>query len=426
MARSGKVLMAGVRSMGRLAASKLRGRGGDESWAAVGEDWFRTLGDMKGAAMKLGQLASQYADVLPPGLAAPLARLQRDAVAHPFAEMKRVLDAQWSVAQWAQVAHLDPVALAAASIGQVHRARLHDGREVVVKIRYPGVADSVDEDVKALGRLIRMGKLLPVDGKALDGLLDEVRARFKEETNYQRELSYLQAMTRHAAWPGVEYPAPVAALCTEAVLVTEWAPAPSIDAALGYAPEVRDQLGTRLLGWLLQQVLVSGWVHADPHPGNFGLHADGRVTVYDFGCVREVSVDHRQQMRAIAAALRHHGWAQLHEATYQLGGLSTAADDPAHRARLLAELSPQYRALAAVGTDRLFAERPFDFADGRLIDDSRRVARQQIGLWLRNTRPIPPLAFVGRALSGHYWLLRQLGARVDVPALLDAVAEVAP
>lgn len=423
MARSGKMFMAGVRSVGRLAASKLRGRAGDESWAAVGEDWFRTLGEMKGAAMKLGQLASQYADVLPPGLAAPLARLQRDAVARPFSVMKPVLDAHWSPAQWALIAALDETAFAAASIGQVHRARLHDGREAVVKIRYPGVADSVDEDVMALGRLMRMGKLLPVDGKALDGLLDEVRARFKEETDYRRERVYLEAMTEHAAWPGVEYPRPVEALCTEAILVTEWAPAPNIDTALGYDPSVRDQLGTRLLGWLLQQVLVSGWVHADPHPGNFGFHADGRITVYDFGCVREVSAAHRQQMRLIAQALRQHDWAGLHEAAHQLGGLSVAADDPSHRERLRAEMTPHYRALAAVGTDRLFTERPFDFADGRIIDESRGIARKEIGLWLRNTRPIPPLAFVGRALSGHYWLLRQLGARVDVSALLDAVAD---
>ncbi|MBU0791059.1 MAG: AarF/ABC1/UbiB kinase family protein, partial [Gammaproteobacteria bacterium] len=95
--------MAGMRSVGRLAASRLRGRSGDQSWTDVGEDWFRTLSEMKGAAMKLGQLASQYADVLPPGLAGPLARLQRDAEARPYAEMKQVLDAQWSAPQWAMV-----------------------------------------------------------------------------------------------------------------------------------------------------------------------------------------------------------------------------------------------------------------------------------------------------------------------------------
>lgn len=414
--------MAGMRSVGRLAASRLRGRSGDQSWTDVGEDWFRTLSEMKGAAMKLGQLASQYADVLPPGLAGPLARLQRDAEARPYAAMKQVLDAQWSAPQWAMVRPLQPTALAAASIGQVHRTQLVDGREVVVKIRYPGVADSVDEDVLALGRLLRMGKLLPLDGKALDGLLDEVRARFKEETDYTRELAYLQAMTAHAAWPGVRYPVPVPDLCTEGVLVTEWAPADSIETALDYAPEVRDQIGARLLGWLLQQVLVSGWVHADPHPGNFGFHADGGITVYDFGCVREVSEAHRLQMRRITGAVRGQDWTALHEAVHALGGLGRAADDAQARSALLDAMRPHYQALAAVGTDRLFAERPFDFGDARLMDDTRRVARQELVRWLRDYRPIPPLAFVGRALSGHYWMLRRLGARIDVPAVLDTIA----
>lgn len=412
--------MAGVRSMGRIAAAKLRGTSGDASWAAVGEDWFRTLGEMKGAAMKLGQLASQYADVLPPGLAGPLARLQKDAVARPFAQMKRVLDAQWSVDQWAAVATLQPVALAAASIGQVHRAQLQDGRQVVIKIRYPGVAESVDEDIIALGRLLRMGKVLPVDGKALDGLLDEVRVRFREETDYTREHAYLQAMRQHAVWPGVGYPVPVPALCTQGVFVTEWAPADDIETALTYPPAVRDQIGTRLLGWLLQQVLVGGWVHADPHPGNFGFHPDGRITVYDFGCVREVSEAHQAQMRRIARSLETQNWAVLHEAVHALGGLARASDDAQVRSALLDNMRPHYEALAAVGTDRLFAERPFNFGDAALIEDTRRVARQEIVRWLRDYRPIPPLAFVGRALSGQYWLLRRLGARVDVPSVLPA------
>lgn len=419
MARGSRMLMAGMRSAGRLIRGKLTGGDADAHWAAVGEDWFRTLGEMKGAAMKLGQLASQYADVLPPGLAAPLARLQKDAVARPFSAMEPVLTAQWSSAQRAEVRRIDPEAVAAASIGQVHRASLIDGREVAIKIRYPGVADSVDEDIVTLGRLLRMGKLLAIDGPALDALLDEVRARFREETDYRRELDHLQRLRREVAMAGVVYPAPVESLCSEAVLVTEWTPAPDILTACDYPQTVRDRLGERLLAWSLRQMLVAGVIHADPHAGNFGFHADGRLTVYDFGCVRQISPEHQLQMRSIAQALRQHDWPALHEAAYQLGGLKTGADQVTVRAQLYRQLLPQYRALVAVSTDRLFSERPFDFADASIIDDSRRVARAELRMWLRDTRPVPPLAFVGRALSGHYWLLRQLKARVDVPAALD-------
>jgi predicted unusual protein kinase regulating ubiquinone biosynthesis (AarF/ABC1/UbiB family) len=426
MARGTRMLMAGVRSAGRLIRGKLVGGDTDAHWAAVGEDWFRTLGEMKGAAMKLGQLASQYADVLPPGLAGPLARLQKDAAPRPWAEMLPVLQQQWSPTHWQQVGEIAPDAVAAASIGQVHRATLKDGRAVAVKIRYPGVAEAVDDDVATLGRLLRMGKLLTIDGPALDALLDEVRVRFREETDYRRELGYLQQLRAHAAVAGVIYPQPVPALCTEAVLVTEWTPAPGIEAAEHYPQAVRDALGTFLLRWSLHQMWHTGAMHADPHAGNFGFHDDGRLTVYDFGCVRTIDPAHQQQMARIADALRQHDWPALHDAAYRLGGLRADADDEAVRQRLYTRLLPEYRTLAAVSTDRLFAERPFDFADAALIEQTRTVARDELRLWLRETRPIPPLAFVGRALSGHYWLLRRLRARVDVVAVLDEVRAGAP
>lgn len=396
--------------------SRLPGRR-ETPWAAIGEDWFNTLGEMKGAAMKLGQLASQYADLLPPELAAPLARLQREAVPRAFAEIDAVLRQQWSAQAWAQIDWLDPTAMAAASIGQVHRARLVDGREVVVKVRYPGVAEAVDEDVDALGRLLRMGRLLQIDRAALDGLLAEVRVRFREETDYAQELRHLENLRTRAAHPAVRYPEPVPELCGEAVLVTRYCPADSLAEAVRYPQPVRDRLGTVLLEWSLSQVFQAGVIHADPHPGNFGFAMDGTITVYDFGCVKPLASRLPPQLLKGLSAALDGDVAALHAVLFVLDALPVDAHDPQLRQQLGATLAPAYRAMLEVTVARLMAEPQFDFADTELIDEARRVVRQHLRLW-RLFRPVPPLAFAARAVSGHYWMLRALGARVPVAGLL--------
>ena len=181
--RTLKLLGVGARTLGRSLIKNLP-VGGDKAerslryWTDVGTDMVKTLGELRGAAMKLGQLASQYSDVLPPALAQQLKLLQRTATPLPFAEIEPLLQQQWSAAQRKAVIQIEPVAMAAASIGQVHRATLKDGSAVVVKVRYPGVREAVDADLTQLRRLISASKLLPIDDAAMDRLMAEVRERF--------------------------------------------------------------------------------------------------------------------------------------------------------------------------------------------------------------------------------------------------------
>jgi len=173
--RTAKLLGVGLRTLGRTLVHRLPG--GDriersaKHWADVGEDWVKTLGELRGAAMKMGQLASQYSDLLPKTLADQLVKLQNSVEPMPFDELKPALKQYWKAAQWKQIADIDPVALAAASIGQVHRATLTDGRKVIIKIRYPDIELAVDSDIRQLRRLIGASKLLPVDNSALDRLM---------------------------------------------------------------------------------------------------------------------------------------------------------------------------------------------------------------------------------------------------------------
>lgn len=408
-----RLLGVGARTLGRSLLKQLpagdRAQQSVDYWTTVGRDWAQTLGELRGAAMKLGQLVSQYADVLPPQLAEELRRLQRAAEPLPYAKMARVLDAQWSAAQRAQVVHIEPQALAAASIGQVHRARLNDGRTVVVKIRYPGVGDAVDADLRQLRRIITASKLLPLDGEAMDRVMDEVRERFRDETDYSRELRYLQQMREQAALPSIVYPQPVTALCGAGVLVLSEEIGEPLEVARHWPQAERDHIGEQLLRWLLHQLFTVGAVHADPHPGNFAFRRNGEIVVYDFGCVKPVPDTVVSEVRVLLDAVAARDWIAVHHALERLGGLNGEVPLPA--------VLPLYRDLERLLVAPLSDPAGFDFADPAFIDDLRASMRAHLGRSFR-FKPVTDLVFVLRALSGHYWLLRALGVRIDLNAVM--------
>lgn len=411
--RTARLLGAGARTLGRSLLKQLPG--GDRAqrkvdyWTAVGRDWAQTLGELRGAAMKLGQLASQYADVLPPQLAEQLRRLQNAAEPIAFEDFQRALALQWSAAQFAQIESIERQALAAASIGQVHRARHVDGRTLVIKLRYPGVGDAVDADLKQLRRLIGASKLLPLDGPAMDRLMEEVRQRFRDETDYVAELRYLQLLRHRAALEGIVYPTPLPELCTAGVIVCGEERGAGLEQARTWSQMRRDRIGAHLASWLVHQLFESHAVHADPHPGNFAFRDNDDVVVYDFGCVKQVPEHVVGKVRQLLAAAAARDWAGVHETLERLGGL--AGDVP------LAEVELLYRDLHRLIIQPLAVADGFDFSDPSFIDRLRACARSHVGLTFR-FKPVTDLIFVIRALSGHYWLLRALGARVDLRSIL--------
>lgn len=413
--RGRRLLWTGARTLGRSVLRVLPGVSKEAQWRKVGEDWFATLGELKGAAMKLGQLASQYRDILPPALAEQLARLQRQAEPLPFAQMRPLLDAQWTAAQRQLVREIDPAALASASIGQVHRAVLRDGRAVVVKIRYPGVAEAVDRDLDNLARLIRMVGKLPVDRTGLEALMDEIRARFVEETDYANERTNLE---RFLAQPleGIRYPEPIPELCTNGILALTELPADDVEAAKQYPQAVRDRIGSRLTDWVVHQLFRTGRLHADPHPGNFGFTREGGIVVYDFGCVKNIDADMQHGMRAILAASVAKDWAAVHAGLQQLGVVKMPyRDHPAIFGRIYAEH-------CAAVLDPILKARRFDFANTSVLEHARIAAQHALPHWPK-FRVAAEMAFVTRALSGLYWLQRGLKARVELRDRVLVLAE---
>jgi predicted unusual protein kinase regulating ubiquinone biosynthesis (AarF/ABC1/UbiB family) len=252
------------------------------------EQIFRVLGELKGGALKLGQALSIFEAALPPELAGPyratLTRLQESAPPLPASTVHKVLAADLGDNWRDRFIEFDDQPAAAASIGQVHKAIWHDGREVAVKIQYPGAGKALLTDFAQLGRVARLfGVLMP--GLDVKPLLDELRARVAEELDYKLEAASQDAFA--AAFTGdPDIFVPTTVEATDHVLVTEWMDGTPLSRVIAEGTqEQRDRAGLLLVRLLFSSPARAGLLHADPHPGNFRLLDDGRLGVLDFGAV---------------------------------------------------------------------------------------------------------------------------------------------
>lgn len=251
------------------------------------EQLFSVLGQLKGGAQKVGQAMSIMEAALPEEIAGPyreaLVRLQDQAPAMPFALVDDAL-VEALGADWRERLELDEQPAAAASIGQVHHGRWHDGREVAVKVQYPRAAEALDADLRTLGLLARsLSPLAP--GIDMGAFLRELRERMAEETDYGREARAQQQAAD--GFRGDEYVhVPDVVHASPRVLVTEWVDGrPLSDIIARGDGQDRDAAAALYLDFLLAGPARAGVLHADPHPGNFRITADGRLAVLDFGAV---------------------------------------------------------------------------------------------------------------------------------------------
>lgn len=303
---------------GRLAGRRLLRREVGPTDLALGDHLTAQLDEMKGLAMKIGQIVS-YMDVpLPEAVQQKLAQLQTGQQGMPPEQTRSVIEGALGHPVEVLFEDFDFEPVAAASIGQVHRARV-EGRPVAVKVQYPSVAESFEKDLGAIGRLASLASLASaVDGTAI---VEELGARLAEECDYEREARMQRAFAAAFAEDlAVRIPAVIDSHTTAAVLTSRWVDGEGFEAIrLHAAAARRTQIARTLVRLSYRSLLGLGTIQADPHPGNFLFVPEGPVAFLDFGCVRQLEVDFVSGLRHMAQALRHGDRASFREATLTLG-----------------------------------------------------------------------------------------------------------
>ena len=372
------------------------------------------LSQMRGAAMKLGQLMSMDGDAaLPPQFAALLGGLRDQAHAMPPEQLAALLAEQYG-ADWRQrFRHLSLQPMAAASIGQVHRAETHTGQVLALKIQYPGVRASIDSDVDNLALLARTPGLLPA-GLDITALLARVRAQLHQETDYAAEARAASLYRRRLGRdPLLSVPSVRRAHCTALILATDFAPGMPVDqlVKLGLSQALRDRVATALCRLVMRELFVLRLVQTDPNFGNYLYdNPSGRVWLLDFGATEAVDPARAEQLRSLASALRDDDPLRLRAAARQLGYV-TESDPPAQAEGVLAMLQLAGEPFRHRG--------PYDFAASGLSKRAfERVRDQFFGDGFARTPP-PDLVFVQRKIVGTFLMCARLQARVDVGAVFS-------
>ncbi|MFK7869453.1 MAG: ABC1 kinase family protein [Roseobacter sp.] len=369
------------------------------------------LAQMRGAAMKIGQLVSMdTGEMLPPELAEIMARLRDDAHFMPPKQLKTVLAENWPADWQRSFARFDTRPIAAASIGQVHRARLKDGRDVAIKVQYPGVARSIDSDVANVGALIRMSGLLP-KGFDLAPYLEEARKQLHEETDYALEAEHLSRFnTLLAGEQDFLVPEFIQDWSTGSILTMSYLDGQPIEAAEAQPQDVRDKIARDLIDLLLRELFEFGVMQTDPNFANYRFDpTSGRIILLDFGATREIApqlVTHYRHL--LAAGIAGDGPAMA-RAARDIGFLSDDIADH-HRDQILGMMS---LAFGELGGAEVIA-----FGETQVP-----AQMQERGMALAESGFIPPpvpmdVLYLQRKFAGIFLLGARLRARVPVRSLL--------
>jgi predicted unusual protein kinase regulating ubiquinone biosynthesis (AarF/ABC1/UbiB family) len=312
--RSAKIWKLSARNSVRFGVSRVRGLGSaeerraqlDEQFAIrTAEDVAKELGEMKGVLMKAGQLISFIFEALPDEAQDALATLQADAAPMAPTLAANVVKEDFGKPPEKVFLDWEDMPVAAASIGQVHRAVTHDGRDVAVKVQYPGVHEAIESDLDAAEVMYAMFSSMMLKGLDAKGLVDELRERMREELDYSIEASNVAEFeARFQGHPWVRIPHLVPDLCSARVLTTEWVDGMSFDEFRRQASFETKQRAAEVV-WRFAQNAINryGIFNGDPHPGNYKFHHDGSVTFLDFGLVKRWSPGEWESLRPTMDAI---------------------------------------------------------------------------------------------------------------------------
>lgn len=401
----------------RSGANLLLGRNTEDAALAAA----KTLGNLRGLATKLGQMASYVDGVIPEqhrdGYERHMKGLLAATTASPPEAISGLLREEFGKPPEELFLTWDPTPIASASIGQVHRATLADGREVAVKVQHPGVAQAVENDLKNAGLV--EGAIALVGARKFDSkrMLEEIRTRFREELDYRLEAERQRAFAKvHAGDPTIYIPAVIDSHSNKRVLTTEFVHGRNFDQARQASEELRVAWAEALWRFVYKATIVGGMFNADPHPGNYFFQDNGTVAFIDFGCVQPLT-----QRRQKLAFDMHLAASTGEEATfYEIAKLVLETRGGAYEKRALAYMR---RAFSPQFSSPFRITRPYVTA---LVHEVRDIAGSTLRDRDDDFVPFPPgVFFMNRLQFGFYSVLARLDVEVDY-ASVDRGFLVAP
>jgi predicted unusual protein kinase regulating ubiquinone biosynthesis (AarF/ABC1/UbiB family) len=371
------------------------------------------LAKLRGAAMKVGQLISMDSgDLLPPALGDILARLRSNARAMPKSQVVSVLNANWGKGWEKQFKHFSFTPMAAASIGQVHRAQARDRRDMAIKIQYPGVRESIDSDVGNVAALLRMSGLLPREME-IKPLLRDAKRQLHDEADYIREGNYLRHYGELLAdAPEYLLPQMHPDLTTHSVLAMSFVGGVPIESLIDAAQSERDRAVALLFALLLREVFEFRLVQTDPNFANYRYDTDSRqLILLDFGATRPYKATMANEFRRLMKGAITGDRAAMSAAAMAIGYFDDTTQEK-HRQAVLDMGEQAFEPFCLAGE--------YDFGASDL-PTLIRVGGTALGLD-REFWHLPPAdaLFLQRKFGGLYLLAIRLKARVDLHALAQA------
>lgn len=371
------------------------------------------LSHLRGAAMKLGQMISMDAgDLLPPELSEILASLRDKANFMPPRQLQQMLKSEWGEDWRSRFAEFQVRPIAAASIGQVHRAVTHDGRTLAIKVQYPGIRESIDADVDNVATLLRMSQMLPAQ-LDIEPLLTAAKAQLHEEADYQREGAQ---MKRYADLlkddPCFIVPTLDEEFTGDRVLAMSFESGDPIEGLENAPQDTRNDVTARVISLVCREMFEFGVMQTDPNFANFRYNPESdKIVLLDFGATREISEDVAQSYRTLILAGLAGDKPAVIQASVDAGLVNPEA---------VIRHTDSIDMMTQIIIDEFTREGPFDFGDRAFVsvlrDEGMRVAQDRAAWHL----PPAETLFAQRKISGTAMLGARLKAKVDVRTIVQS------
>jgi aarF domain-containing kinase len=374
-----------------------------KSKVQLAQDIVKTLSQLKGASMKLGQLMSlDLGNYLPPEIVKILEQLHHQSTFLDYSKIEKILKDELKE----NLSHFTDISMkpiAAASIGQVHRAKL-DGKDIVIKVQYPGVAESIPSDLKILEVILKQASLFQRKDLDLGPFFAEVKDVLVKEADYLNEVKMHDLYRERFKDSPFIIPEVYAQYSTTKIITQEFIEGQSFTAWLDSNPseEKRMEFADLLMKLYLEEIFCHHLVQTDPNPGNFLVTPDEKIALLDFGAVKVYSTEFVEAYRKVLIAAFHRDQEKIIQESIKLGFLDERESD---------EVKKLYLVMMEFLAEPFRQEEEFDFADQDFFNESK-IHTWELTKKCRYSPPPKDLLFLHRKLGGIFIFIKRLGVKL--------------